>query len=195
MLKAPFLIATPNPGADGRDHGLDLVILEHLVEAGLLDVDELAPNRQNGLIPAVASLLGRTAGGVALDNVELGVGWITLGAVGQLSGQSASGQRALAHRFARLARRLARAGRGQSLVDDTSRDGGSLIEESHQSLVGDRGDDAFDLRRHELHLGLRLKARPWMLDREHGNQTLRARRHRRWAGPFPSRDCSAWRIG
>jgi hypothetical protein len=47
-VECPLLVAASNPGADGRDHGLDLGILKHLVESGLLDVDEFASNRQNG---------------------------------------------------------------------------------------------------------------------------------------------------
>ena len=43
---------------------------EHLVEAGFLDVDDLAADREDRLGPAVAALLGGAAGGVTFDDVE-----------------------------------------------------------------------------------------------------------------------------
>ena len=60
-IEGTLLIAVTDPGADRRDHGLDFGILEHLVEAGLLHIDELAPNRQNGLESTVAALFGATS--------------------------------------------------------------------------------------------------------------------------------------
>ena len=98
--------------AERRDHRLDLVAAEHLVEARLLDVQDLALDRQDRLEPPVASLLGRSAGGLALDDVELALRGIALLAVGELAGQAAAVERALApHQVARLARGLARARR------------------------------------------------------------------------------------
>ena len=44
--------------AKGRDHRLDLVAAEHLVEARLFDVQDLSLDRQDGLEAPVASLLG-----------------------------------------------------------------------------------------------------------------------------------------
>ncbi len=58
-------------GADGADHGEDLLVGEHLVDARLLDVEDLAAQRQDRLEAAVARLLGRAAGRVALDQVQL----------------------------------------------------------------------------------------------------------------------------
>ena len=109
--------------AERRDHRLDLVAAEHLVEAGLLDVQNLALERQDGLEATIASLLGRPAGRLALDDVELAQRRIALLAVRQLAGQRAAVERALAaHQIAGLARRLARAGRIDRLADDAARD-------------------------------------------------------------------------
>jgi hypothetical protein len=41
-------------GADGRDQRLDLGVLQHLVEAGPLDVEDLAADGQDGLGARVA---------------------------------------------------------------------------------------------------------------------------------------------
>ena len=59
-------------GAERRDQRLDLLVLQDLVDPRLLDVEDLAAQRQHGLRRAVAALLGRAAGGVALDDEELG---------------------------------------------------------------------------------------------------------------------------
>src|ERR1700688_3260713 len=45
-------------GPDGRDQRLDLGVLEHLVDTGPLDVQDLAADRQDGLQPRVAGVLG-----------------------------------------------------------------------------------------------------------------------------------------
>ncbi len=47
------------------------LLLEHLVQRGLLGVEHLAAQRQDGLGAPLASLLGRAAGGVALDDEQL----------------------------------------------------------------------------------------------------------------------------
>ncbi|CAB5033276.1 unannotated protein [freshwater metagenome] len=56
-----------DPGADCSDQSLNFGVLEHLVDPRLLDVENLAAQRQDGLRVAVAALLGRAAGGVTLD--------------------------------------------------------------------------------------------------------------------------------
>ena len=59
------------PDAERGDDVLDLLVVEDLVEPGLLDVQDLAAQREDGLEVAVARLLRRAAGRVALDEVEL----------------------------------------------------------------------------------------------------------------------------
>ena len=114
-----------DPRAEGGDDGLDLLVLEHLVEAGLLDVEHLAAQRQDGLVSPVAALLGGAAGGIALDEVELAPGRVLFLAVGQFAGQGADLQGALAPRqlCAPWAASRARAG----------------IEALAHDLLGDRG--------------------------------------------------------
>ena len=58
-------------GAERRDDRADLLVAEHLVDARLLDVEDLAAQRQDRLEVAVASLLRGAAGRVALDDEEL----------------------------------------------------------------------------------------------------------------------------
>ena len=58
-------------GPDGGDERLDLGVLKNLGQPGFLDVEDLAPDRENGLYPGVASLLGRAGRRIALDDEEL----------------------------------------------------------------------------------------------------------------------------
>ena len=58
-------------GADRLDQRLDLLVLEHPVEAGALDVEDLPADREDGLRARIARLLGAAAGAVALDDEEL----------------------------------------------------------------------------------------------------------------------------
>ena len=111
--------------------------MEHLVEAGFLDVDELATDGKDGLETAVASLLGGAAGGVALDDVELGQLRVALGAIGELAWEAATGEAALADRLAGLAGGFAGARGVQALVHDPLRDRRILVEVRHQPLVHD----------------------------------------------------------
>src|SRR5262249_33443444 len=91
-------------GADRGDHRLDLGVSEKLIFARFLDIDQLAANRQDRLITSIASLFGRAAGGITLDDVKLGQFRIALGAVREFSRQSAAGKRAFANCLARSAR-------------------------------------------------------------------------------------------
>src|SRR5262249_29958604 len=109
--------------AEGRDHRLDLVAAQHLVAARLLDVENLALEGKDRLEAPVASLLRRSTGRFALDDVQLAERGIALLAVGELARQRAAVERALApHEIARLARRLAGASRVGGLADDALRD-------------------------------------------------------------------------
>ncbi len=164
--------AVADAGADGRDHRLDFVVLEHLVEPRFLDVDQLAANRQDRLVTPVASLFGRAAGGIALDDVKFGQFRIALRTIGQFSRQTAAGQRAFADRFTRFARRFACACRGQHFVENPARDRRILIEERHQPLVNHRVDDAVDLSVDQFHLGLRFEPRIRQLDAQDADQTF-----------------------
>ena len=108
---------------------------QDLVEAGALDVEDLAAQRQDRLEAAVAALLGRAAGAVALDEEQLGLGRVALLAVGELARQVGDVEHALAPgQLARLARRLAR-GRGlDHLADDHLGLAGLLLEPAGQAL-------------------------------------------------------------
>ena len=152
---------------------LDRVAAQHLVEAGLLDVQDLAADRQDRLEAPIAPLLGRAAGRVALDDVDLALRRIALLAVGQLARQRAAVERTLAaDQIAGLAGRLARARRVDRLLDDALGDDRVLFEERAEPIVDDRLDDALDLGVPELGLGLPFELRLRNLDADDAGQAL-----------------------
>ena len=102
-------IVAADAAAQRGDQRADFGRAEHLVEARLLDVQDLALERQDGLRAPIAALLGRAAGRVALDHEHLRERGILFLAVGELAGQARDVERAFAAgHLARLARRLAR---------------------------------------------------------------------------------------
>ncbi len=105
--------------AERGDHGADFFVAQHLVVAGLLDVEDLALEGQDGLEAAVAALLGGAAGAFALDQVEFAAVGVAFAAVSQLAGQTAAIERALAARqVAGLAGGFACTRGFDGLVDD-----------------------------------------------------------------------------
>ena len=147
-------------GADRGDQRLDLGVGEDLVDPVLLDVDDLAAQGQDRLGVAVATLLGRAAGRVALDDEQLRQGRVAHRAVGELARQRGVLERRLAPReVTRLAGRLSRAGGLDGLGDDLPRLARVLLEELGQAAVDGRLHEALDRRVAELGLGLALELR------------------------------------
>ena len=160
-------------GAERGDQRADLVGAQDLVEARPLDVQDLAAQRQDRLEPPVAALLGRAAGGIALDQEQLGVRRIALLAVGELAGQVGDIEHALAPgQLARLARRLARRRRIDHLGDDRLGRRRVLLEPAIQALADHALHHLVDLGADQLVLGLRGELGVGHLDREHAGQTL-----------------------
>lgn len=86
LFRLVFVLA--DAGAQRLDQRDDFLAGNELVEARLLDVQDLALERQDGLELPVAALLGGAACGVTLDQVELGLGRVLLLAVGELARQA-----------------------------------------------------------------------------------------------------------
>ena len=144
-----------------------------LLVARLLDVEDLAAQRQDRLELAVAALLGRAAGRVALDDVDLAERRVLLLAVGELAGQAHAVEHALAARhLARLARRLARARRVDDLAADDLGVGRVLEQVVVERLAHHVLDRAAHFARDQLVLGLARELRLGHLDREHAGQAL-----------------------
>ena len=75
--------------ADGGDERLDLEVLEHLVQAGPLDVEDLAPDGEDRLGARIAGVDRGATGGVALDDEKLALSGLPLEQSFNLSGMPA----------------------------------------------------------------------------------------------------------
>ncbi|GAB1413385.1 hypothetical protein MASR1M97_21210 [Candidatus Desulfobacillus denitrificans] len=156
-----------------RDQRCYFLRRDKLVEARLLDVEDLALERQNGLELSVSALLGGAAGGVALNQIQFAQRRIFLLAVGELAGQADAIEHTLAPRhFARLARRFPRA----CCFDDLSGDDSGISRTLKQELRQFGSDDFLHgrlrFRGHQLHFGLRSELRIRHFHREHTGQPL-----------------------
>ena len=84
---------------------------KHFFKTGFFHIQNFALKRQNSLKFAVTALLGRAAGGVALDQIQFRERRIFFLAVGQLAGQAQTVHHAFAAGdFTRFARRFSRSG-------------------------------------------------------------------------------------
>ena len=155
------------------DEGADLCGGDDLVEARLLDIEDLALERQDRLGATIAPLFGGAACRVALDDEELGARRVFFLAVGELARETRDVERALAAgKLTGFARGLTRP-RG---IDDLAGDGLGLarvLEQELGELGGKRGlDDALDLGGDELVFGLGGELRIRQLHREDRGQAL-----------------------
>ena len=175
------------PVPQRRDQRADLHRRQHFVEARPLDVQDFAAQRQDRLIRPVATLLGRAAGRIALDQEQLGACRIALLTIGELARQRCHVESALAARqFARFAGRLARRRGLDDLVGDPARVARVLLEPLTQAVGNDRVDHGPHFGRHQLVLGLGREFRIRHLHRQHAGQAfarvVTGQRHARLLG-------------
>ena len=141
-------------GAQGSDQGANFLVGQHLVIARLFDVEDFAPEGQNGLEAAVPALFGGAAGRFALHQEELAALGVLLLAVGQLARQAAGVQRALtAGQVAGAPRSLAGSGRFNGLAHDFAHDPGVLVEILAQLVIDKLDHGSLDIAV-QLTLGL-----------------------------------------
>ena len=107
------------PGAYDLDDRAALGVLQHVRHGRLLDVEDLAADRQQRLELGVPGELGGAERGVALDDEQLAALHVVAAAVGELGGQRRGLQRGLpALRVLVLAGGDAGTGRGDGLLQD-----------------------------------------------------------------------------
>src|SRR5579884_200250 len=165
--------AVADAGAERRDQIFDLVVGEDLVQPRLLDVEDLAFERQDCLEVAVAPLLGRAARRISLDEIQLALLGVALLAVGQFSGQGHALQRRLAnHQIACFAGRFAGPGCRNALLDDAPRVGRVLVQIGRQLLVDGLLGLGANLRIRQLDLGLGFELRLRELGADNRRQPL-----------------------
>ena len=81
---------------DRQDQRLDLGVLEHLVDPGLLDIQDLASDGQDCLGTGVPGVLGGAERRKALDYEQLRLAWVSGRTVDELARKSGSVQSVLA---------------------------------------------------------------------------------------------------
>ena len=134
--------------AEGHDHRADGLAGEDAVDAGLLHIEDLAAEREDRLVPAVAAGFRAAPCGVPFDDVDLGELRVALGAVRELARQAGDLEGVLAAgEGLRLLRRFPRAPREEALLDDGFRVHRVLREEFLQAFAHDAVHDA-------LHFGV-----------------------------------------
>ena len=160
-------------GAQRGDQRLHLVVLQHPVDAGLLDVDDLAADRQDRLEHRVAAGLGRAAGRVALDDVELAL------APGRWSGSRTAcpacpscRARSCGPACGPAAPPCGPGPPGVALVTTILPSAGVALEPVGQPLVAHLLHERLGLGVAELGLGLALELRLAELDRDDRGQAL-----------------------
>ena len=159
--------------AERGDHRLDLGVAERTVEARLLDIQDLAAQRQDRLPLRVATRHGRAAGGVALDEEDLRDRRVLARAVLELLGHRGRLEHALATGgLAGLPCGEAR-GRGiHRLHDDALGLHGVAVEPVGELVADDLLHERLRLGVAELGLRLSLELRLRQLHGDDGGETL-----------------------
>ena len=158
-----------------RGHEIrQLLVLEHLRERRALGVQHLAAKRQDRLARAVASLLGRPAGRVALDDEDLAFLAAGHRAVAELARQrEARRRRALARDLGlRRAAGLARARREDDARDDRLGHRLVVVQPVLERRPHHRVDDRRHFRVVQPILRLPLELRLLEEDAEHAEHAL-----------------------
>ena len=159
--------------SEGRDHSLDLFVGIDPVLAGLLHVEDLAAQGQDGLSRAAPGGLGAAACGIALDQEDLAVFGILVGAVRQLAGQAQGIQGCLAAgEVPGLSGRLSGPLGQNGLLAYLLCDGWILFQEPGQLLGHDAVRGAAGLGIAQLLLGLALKLGILDLDTDDGRDSF-----------------------
>ena len=150
----------PYPGAQDGYRGADLLVREHLVKPGLLDVKYFSLEGQNGLVVPVPRLFRGPARRFPLDYVEFAFLGVALLAVGKLPGKRPGLERAFSSgKLLRLSRSVPRSRGLYRLFHYALGNGGIFLKEHPQLFVQQRLDDTPYGSVSELGLGLALKLR------------------------------------
>ncbi|KAF1027129.1 MAG: hypothetical protein GAK37_02513 [Pseudomonas sp.] len=166
------LFATDTAAQRG-DQRSDFLRRNHLVETSLLDVEDLALQRQDGLGATVTTLLGGPASRVTFHQVQLGEGRVFFLAVRQFARQAGDIQRTLAAgHFTSLARRFTGTGSVDHLADHQLGLVRVFQQEVGEVLAHLLFHCGFDFRGHQLVFGLGAELRIWHFHRDDRRQTF-----------------------
>ncbi len=159
--------------ADALDDVHHRLSFEYLVPLYFLHVQNLTAQRQDGLVEAVAALLGGTAGGVSLDEEYLALLRVLDGTVSELSGKTAACHEVLAlHTLACLACCDTCRSCQHHLLANLLCLVGMLFQIVGKCLVHGLLNGSLHLAVAELGLGLSLELWLCHLDGDDGGETL-----------------------
>src|SRR5579862_5326441 len=159
--------------ADRCDQRLDLRVLQHLVDPGPLDVQDLAPDREDRLGSRVPRVLRRATRRVALHDEELALPAVARRTVDELPRQPRAVEPGLAPRqVTRLLGGDAGPLGEERLLHDLVRLGRVLLEPLGELLVGGALDERPDRDVAELRLGLSLELGVLQSYRHDGGEPL-----------------------
>jgi len=177
-LAVPRAVQVERPPRPGADHLQDrgaLGVVQHVGDRGLLNVQDLAADRQQRLVVRRAGQLGGAEGTVPLDDEQLGAADVGAAAVGQLGGQRGGLESVLAALGLLVgAGADPRLHLGDDLVQQQRRlrpiPPLGRAEPRRQLAVHHLGDDGPNRRSAEDLLGLPLELRLGETDRHNGGE-------------------------
>src|SRR6185437_4343034 len=160
-LVAQLLLAVAlSRAADQRQQEVsDLLVLPQLVGARRSNIEDLAAQRQDRLRLAIARLLRRAAGAVALDEEDLGTAGRAAAAIGELAGEAELARRALAVEILLLPPPLALFGALDYPIEQHARRFGIARKPMVEMILERSLDEPCRFRRGEALLGLALELR------------------------------------
>ncbi len=173
LVEILFFLILTDTDAQSSDESPNFLVAEHLVHAGLLNVENLTAQGENGLMFRVSALFGRAACRVTLNNEYFGfLGLLGL-AVGELAGQGVVGECAFTtNQVTRFAGRFTCPGRINDLLNDEARFLGVLLEKHVQFFVDDTGNEPRRFGVTQLGFGLSLELRIAQFDRNDRGQAF-----------------------
>ena len=176
LVVAQFLdveLIAPDTGAKRGDQRADGFRRQHPVKTRPFDVQDLATQRQHGLLFARPALLGRTTGAVTLDDEKFRKGGVFFLTIRQLAGQRGHVHRRLAAgQFACLAGGFARKGGLNDLAHNDLGFRRMFLEPFRQLFVHQILDRRAHLGGDKLVLGLAREFGVRHLHRQHAGQAF-----------------------
>ena len=82
-----LLVIIPDSASESLYDRTDLLVREDFIETCFFNVQDFSPQRQDCLERTVAPLLGTASCAVSLNDVELAILGVAVGAVGEFAGQ------------------------------------------------------------------------------------------------------------
>ncbi len=160
-------------GAERDDNRLERIRLHHFVKARLLDVHKLPSKRKNRLKHSISTLLGASTGGISLNDINLGTGSISTGAIGKLPGERHSIKRALSkYGILRRSSGDARPRRKETLLQNRLPVIGMRLQKIQKPLGNHARNDTAHIGISQLRLRLPLKLRIRQFHRDNRRKTF-----------------------